>query len=304
MTNTTNHASVIIGRFQTPYLTEGHFKLWDAAKRKGRVVVLIGVTQAIGTDKNPMDYFTRRALFENSDRYTYDGAKVFSLPDYPQSDQDWSNHIDSIIEDLGYETATIFGGRDNAIEKHYKGKHDLEIIDAVEDVSATKLRKRVGMDAPLYSEDFRKGIIYHVENRYPIVYSTVDIAVVNITKKAVLMGRKGDDYGFVGGFVDPADLNYEQAAIRELKEETGIDTSRLEFLFSMKVEDERYAGTKDSIMTNLFTTVSTSDTLPQDEAIVDKEFKDFIWMPMTQESVFRITPAHKKLFLEFLIKVN
>lgn len=49
--------SVIIGRFQTPHLHEGHKRLLEEAKRlSSDVLILIGVSAAVGTDKNPLDY--------------------------------------------------------------------------------------------------------------------------------------------------------------------------------------------------------------------------------------------------------
>ena len=55
---------VIIGRFQTNRLHEGHKELIRAAKATGNdVLILIGCTDAVGTDKNPLDFETRKHLF-------------------------------------------------------------------------------------------------------------------------------------------------------------------------------------------------------------------------------------------------
>jgi bifunctional NMN adenylyltransferase/nudix hydrolase len=260
--------SVIIGRFQTPHLHEGHQELIRAANNfSENVLVLIGCTAAIGTDKNPLDFETRKKIFENTML-----CEIKPLHDMV-SDYDWSDQIDKIIDDLGFKEATIFGGKDNSIEGYYHGKHRIKIINPIGIHSATALRKAVGMSNPRSSEDFRAGIIYAAENRYPIVYSTVDVIVKNDNK--YLVGKKGDKYCFIGGFVDPSDNTLQAAAIRELKEETGItDFGDIDYCGSIKIDDVRYKGTKDSIMTHCFLVRNAKDL---ENEIQDKEFKHFVW---------------------------
>ena len=71
-----------------------------------------------------------------------------------------------------------------------------------------------------------------------------------------MLGKKKDEekYRFFGGFVDPKDTSYLQAAIRELKEECPDLTIRVSYreLGSFKVDDWRYRGSKNSIMTSVF----------------------------------------------------
>jgi len=254
---------VVIGRFQTPYLHEGHQDLINYARNKSdKLLILIGVSDAVGTDREPMDFETRKGLFLNNDI-------VMPLKDMP-CDIDWSNQVDNIIKSLAFEKAIIFGGKDNSICGYYKGEHEINIMIAKSDKNATDLRKSVKVKS---SQDFREGIIYHTQKRYPIVYSTVDIIIKKDGK--YLVGKKGDKYCFVGGFVDAGDKTLQDAALRELKEETGITQfCTIDYLGSMKINDYRYAKTKDSIMTNCFIV-----TYPKDfgNEIEDKEFKDFVW---------------------------
>jgi len=296
--------SVIIGRFQTPHLHEGHQELIRAANNFSQnVLVLIGCTAAIGTDKNPLDFETRKKIFENRML-----CEIKPLHDMV-SDYDWSDQIDKIIDDLGFKEATIFGGKDNSIEGYYHGKHRIKIINPIGIHSATALRKAVGMSNPRSSEDFRAGIIYAAENRYPIVYSTVDVAIYRLDDygnlDSVLMGKKGDKFCFIGGFVDPQDETLIHAACREVKEETGLTVCELSYEFSEKIEDERYKGTKDSIMTHFFSALNRNGSkLPDESKISDKEFKEFIWMPATEKSLEQILHPHQSLFLKFINSKN
>lgn len=295
----TEKLSVIIGRFQSPRLTEGHKNLIDHAIRSGdSLLILIGTTAAIGTDKNPLDYKTRKQLIDGTLRGNC--YQIEELKDQ-KSDKDWSQEIDSIVERLGFEDATIFGGRDNNIENYYCGKYKIEIIEQIGRSSATELRKEAGKN-PIDSEDFRSGIIYHTQKRYPIVYSTVDIAIYRLNEwgnlDSILMGKKGDKFCFIGGFVDPADEDLLIAAQRELMEESGIYCA-LEYEFSKKVEDERYRGTKDCVMTHFFS--ATGNGIEPDYSnICDKEFKEFVWMPAIEKSLDQINAPHKELFLKFI----
>lgn len=89
--------------------------------------------------------------------------------------------------------------------------------------------------------------------RYPTVFATVDIVIERDGK--LLLGRKAHQqkFRFVGGFSDPAfDNSYEDSAKRETKEETGLIVSEVKYLGSSRIDDPRYRGTDDCIITHLF----------------------------------------------------
>jgi len=280
--------SVIIGRFQIHKLHKGHLALIEEAKKiSGFVLILIGVTSATGTDLNPISFEVRKRLFGDLPLNTSD---ILPLNDMI-SDTDWSNNVDNIIDKMGYEEATILGGRGNSLGC-YSGKHKLHIIEAIGAYSSTSTRKEIAkeiIDCP----NFRAGIIHHVENRHPIVYSTVDVALYN-NKGELLMGKKGDKFMFIGGFVDPNDCRLIDAANRELKEETGIIT-RIKYYDSMKVSDPRYTNTKDSIMTHLF--IGRYNKLPNQEEIVDKEFTEFRFIGKNEINL--VQDCHKPIVADF-----
>ncbi|CAN5890358.1 NUDIX hydrolase [soil metagenome] len=92
-----------------------------------------------------------------------------------------------------------------------------------------------------------------VQPRYPTVFATVDV-VIEFNGK-LLLGRKAsqEKFRFVGGFADPAlDNSYEDAARREAKEETSLDVSTVKYLGSTRIDDPRYRGTEDCVITHLF----------------------------------------------------
>jgi len=290
-----NKLAVIIGRFQTPYLHKGHLRLIEEAKSiSDDVLIFIGCTAAVGTDKNPLDYITRVNLFYKAGALS--NPMILALDDCP-SDKDWSDSIDKHIDYLGYTEAIILGGRDNSIQDSYSGKHQIKIIDAYGNHSATALRK-IAAREPMYHPHFRSGIIYHAENRYPIVYSTVDVVITY--KDSFLMGKKGDKFYFIGGFVDPNDENLKAAAMRELKEETTIEEiTLLSYHSSLKIDDYRYKNTKDSIMTHIFkdTVYLNPLDLIEFDKIKDKEFKEFRLIEFCE--IDRVADCHKPIFKLF-----
>jgi bifunctional NMN adenylyltransferase/nudix hydrolase len=98
-------------------------------------------------------------------------------------------------------------------------------------------------------------VIYAYSNTYLKVYPTVDIAVFKNSKKEILLGRKNIDnkWRLLGGFSDPTDNSYEEAAKRELTEECGeIDTTPMQYEASFRVNDWRYRNEEDKIITAMF----------------------------------------------------
>ncbi|HTL81960.1 MAG TPA: NUDIX domain-containing protein [Bacteroidia bacterium] len=97
------------------------------------------------------------------------------------------------------------------------------------------------------------------EKKYPTVFATVDVVIRKNGK--ILLGRKPTQqkFRFPGGFADPAlDNSYEDSAKREAKEETSLDVHEVKYLGSSRIDDPRYRGTEDCIITHLFLTENFS----------------------------------------------
>jgi len=242
--------AVVIARFQTPYLHEGHKSLISQVKEThSRVIILLGVSPITGSRKNPYDYYTREKMIKAS----YPEIIVLPVSDHP-SDKIWSENLDNLLKGVfPNEQFSLYGSRDSFIP-YYHGKFETIELPNHGDYNATELRKQYA-DKVFDSNDFRAGILYALYNQYTKVYPTVDIALFRNEKTEILLGKKAinNKWRLVGGFADPEDADYESAANRELMEECGeLETTGMVYETSAKINDWRYRNEADKIITLLF----------------------------------------------------
>lgn len=131
-----------------------------------------------------------------------------------------------------------------------------------------------------------------VQVRYPTVFATVDVVIERYGK--LLLGRKAHQqkFRFVGGFADPAfDNSYEEAAIREAREETGLLVAEVKYLGSTRIDDPRYRGTPDCIITHLFLA-----TAWEGEPVASDDIAELKWFPIDQISPSTFVDEHHVLW--------
>jgi bifunctional NMN adenylyltransferase/nudix hydrolase len=247
-----NTIGVIIARFQSPYLHEGHKSLIDSVKKDhNKTVIVLGVSPVLGSRKNPLDFHTREKMIKRE----YPEVVVLPLPDHPLDSQ-WSQNLDGLLSNsFPGSKFKLFGSRDSFI-KYYSGNFEIVELPSSGTHNATLIREKIS-DKVLDSEEFRTGVIYAYSNTYLKVYPTVDIAVFKNQKTEILLGKKNIDnkWRLLGGFSDPTDNSYEEAARRELTEECGpIVTTEMKYEKSFRVDDWRYKSEADKIITALFST--------------------------------------------------
>ena len=266
--------TVVVGRFQTPYLHAGHRKLIKTALNKATntCLIVVGVTGMNQTSKNP---FTEDDIHEMISEFLLEqnlkiNVRLLSgFKDVPFSDKLWTEKLDELIDDTKTaqpisESILVIGGRDSALSTyHGLGKYPTYEIESLPGVSATAIR--TACNKSLNHNNFngipakvayRMGIATaHNEKLYPNIYPTVDVIIHRPNQ--ILLGRKhGEEvWRLPGGFVDVSDKSLEHAALREALEECG-DEPELEkpkYFMSLPVNDRRYKGVTDCVFTTVFT---------------------------------------------------
>ena len=240
---------VIVGRFQVPSLHGGHKDLFNQVLEKHKkVYVFLGLSPLKCTINNPLDFESRKQMILRE----YPNVTVFYIKDV-MDDIVWSNKLDEMIEDLLQvnQTAILYGSRDS-FKEHYFGKFEVKEIEQKIFISGTEIRNKISSRIKSTTE-FRKGVIWATQNRYPACIPTVDIAIFDNDYENLLLGRKKDElkYRFIGGFVSPKET-YEQCVIREAYEETNLEIGGLKYLKSFFIDDWRFKNETDKITTSFF----------------------------------------------------
>ena len=284
---------VVVGRFQIPELHEGHVGILDEVHDKhNKVIVFLGVTPVLGSKRNPLDFDSRKKMLQEN----YPDAIVLPISDQ-RSDKKWSKELDRKIREVCPTGEVILYGSRDCFMTHYFGTFPTVELEQKVYVSGSQIRREANLKAN-GSIDFRRGVIYGAFNRYPTAYSTVDVAVINHKRGEVLLGRKLGENGlrFPGGFVNPGE-NHEEAARRELAEETGGDVNintKLKYIGSYVVEDWRYRFEDDKITTVFYATEYLWGSIKASD-----DLNEVAWVKIDdlrpEAGPFAVVPEHQML---------
>lgn len=239
---------IVVGRFQCDKPHEGHMALLHTVNNNHpEMIIFLGIPHIQDTERDPLNFNLRKMMLEE----LFPQATILPIKDN-NCDIKWSKELDKQIAMVtNNSTALLYGGRDS-FKQYYQGGYSVLEFSRNIEISATDRRNKIGSEE-LNDINFRRGIIHSKVNQRPVVHPTVDIVVYN-EKGQILLGRKPyeDKFRCIGGFVDKADKSYEHAGLREHSEETNkVEISALNYVCSMNVDDPRYKGLKDGIMTTL-----------------------------------------------------
>jgi bifunctional NMN adenylyltransferase/nudix hydrolase len=300
-TGGTVNIGVIIGRFQVPQLTEGHKALLKYVfNENDALVVYLGVAPVFGTKRNPMSYGMRAAML--SDYFTADlfGNKMVyiePLLDMPDS-RTWADHIDRrLTACFPGDTIKLYGGRDSCLGVYQAAGGKLATSLDFNSLPGNGSDVRASQQPIDDSEEFRAGVIYATQRQYPRVNPVVDMAVFNKSARTgntawVLLARKSNDpayqYRLIGGFVDSGDKSYEAAAVREVREETGLEVANPKYAGSCSIDDWRYRGGPECVKSAVYALDYVFGHPVANDDICEVE-----WFEVNK-SFARIAPIHRE----------
>lgn len=282
---------VIIARFQVHELHEAHLDLIRRVKEAHhKVIIILGVGHALGSQRNPLSFTARRLMIQE----IYNNQIDIIPMKNQREDEVWSAEVDKRIREISpMGDVTLYGSRDSFIP-HYKGQFKTVELESKTYVSGTEIRKNVSEET-LSDPKFRAGIIHGLYNRYPTVYSTVDVAIMRNDEILLCMKPGEKHLRFVGGFVDVKDSSEIVTCRREVREETHCIVDDLEFICSMQIDDWRYRSEVDKIMTHFYIGYFQSGTVQPDDDIVALQ-----WVKISELGNITVMPEHRPLMSELI----
>jgi len=215
----------IVGRFQLSELHEAHeFLINSVVNNHKKVIILLGVTKALGTPENPIRIPSKENVLDFSSRQymiqeKYPNAIVVPIQD-KGNDHLWSENVDSKIREVfPNEKVLLYGGRDSFMP-HYHGVFEVKCLEPEIYISATMVRDNVSKEV-LKSPDFRKGQIYHAYQQTPVLYTNYKIALFNEDNDILFCKRHGYEsmyskLNLLSGLAGINDMSYEIGVKRVL----------------------------------------------------------------------------------------
>jgi bifunctional NMN adenylyltransferase/nudix hydrolase len=258
---------VIVGRFQVHDLHDGHIDLIQSVfEEHEKVIIFLGLSPVLNTQNNPLDFEARKQMILAD----FPEATVLYIKDM-YDDHVWSATLDKQISDMlgPNHSAVLYGGRDSFLTL-YDGKFPTRELKQEAYFSGSDVRNKLTKRVKS-SPDFRHGVVWASGNRYPTVFTTVDVAIFRDDYTKILLGRKEHESQFrlIGGFSDVRDGRFEATAYREMQEETGLyhlaPADSMTYLGSFSIDDWRYRNEVDGIKTLLFACVPLGSPKPNDD---------------------------------------
>lgn len=236
--------AVVVGTFQQIEIGAFEKAFINQLQNQYPEVVLVIASAPIPSSKNhPLDVETRKLMLEKE----FPKTKITTFKKQILA-QATSQALENAIAQAVGESVNcqLFVFKESNNLTQYELSYPFEWVELPEYAS------RIISDADRSQVAYRAGVFQTVRAQYPKVFPTVDVAIVSGDK--VLLGRKPQQalFRFIGGFIDPEDDCFEDAAIREAEEETGLKLSQARYIGTAKIDDWRYREEVDKIITSFF----------------------------------------------------
>jgi len=310
------NVGVIVGRFQVSELHPGHVQLITHVMNEcEQVIIFLGTTTVLDSTENALSYFLRAGMIRKS--FIGGNIVISAIADRP-SHYDWDVALDEKIREMvPLGTVMLYGSRTSFVDTYGGSFRTTKLPSYVSEngdevLSGTEVRKSIaGITSPYWANtaNFRAGVIHGKMNQYRKIHPTVDIAVLNRAingEYLVLMGKKPGEtsWRFPGGFADVCDESFEEAAIREIHEEAGLDLEidrNLTYICSQRINDWRYRNESNKIITSFFAAKYMFGPIKASDDLAEVG-----WVLLNCDIEHNVLPGHRNLFtkLREFIKQN
>ena len=250
--DTHRKVGVIVARFQVPELHAGHrWLLSEVFKRHHDVLIALGARKSVRNRLYPLTFEEREIMIRQA--FPEQTCAVKPVYDHPFSHVEWSTQLDVLIkETFPGQEAILYGSRGSFIPKYAGSFPTCELVSTLPD-NGTAHRETLVFP---HTRDARAAIIYEMQHRHPFMYSTSDLAIIKRVGERVLLIGKKQHHGllsFPGGHAEKSDGNGIMVAEREgLEEVLGVTFGPLTYLGTVGIDDPRYRGTPDGVMTTFY----------------------------------------------------
>lgn len=206
----------------------------NLAKKVDYLIIGIGSSNKHHTVDNPFTLKERVDMLNDSLRIkNYTVKPIPDIDDYRR----WGKHV----LDITGKFDVVFTGNKLVKELFEKENVKVELLKPISYISATQIRDMIAND-----QDWEKYVpkpavriikkvhgvdrIKNLSKTYSNPIPTVDV-IIELDKQIVLIKRKSKPYGWAipGGHVEYGET-VEQAAVREIKEETSLDVELVKLL--------------------------------------------------------------------------
>lgn len=236
--------AVVVGTFQQIEIGAFEKAFINQLQNQYPEVIIVIASAPIPSSRNhPLDIETRKLMLEKE----FPNAKIASFKKQISAQATSQALENAIIKVVGEsKDCQLFVFKESNNLTQYELTYPIEWVDLPE------YAPHITSDADRSQEAYRVGVFQTVRAQYPKVFPTVDVAIVSGDK--VLLGRKPQQalFRFIGGFIDPEDDCFEDAAIREAEEETGLKLTKARYIGTAKIDDWRYREEVDKIITSFF----------------------------------------------------